>query len=238
MKSLLTAISFLTIFPINLKDVSDDDFKNSLRYYPVVGCLLGILFYLVSLLNLNLEIRAVLILFLWILLTGCFHLDGVADIFDALGAVKNREKAFEIMQDSRIGAVGTVAIVFTLFAKFILIKNSVIYFPYLLIIAPMGGRYSINFLAKRLEYAKESGLGKFIVDNTDFETFLISSLFLLISVIIINVSLIVVLLLFYLFLIFLSNFYYKKFGGVTGDMFGCSVEMSELFILCAGIIIN
>jgi adenosylcobinamide-GDP ribazoletransferase len=45
----------------------------------------------------------------WI--TGAFHEDGWADTCDALGGAVSRERALEIMKDSRLGTYGTVALV-------------------------------------------------------------------------------------------------------------------------------
>lgn len=50
-------------------------------------------------------------------LTGAFHEDGLADTFDALGGGVTRERALEIMKDSRIGSYGTVALVLALGLK-------------------------------------------------------------------------------------------------------------------------
>ena len=41
-----------------------------------------------------------------VLATGALHEDGLADTADALGAGANRERALEIMRDSRIGSFG------------------------------------------------------------------------------------------------------------------------------------
>jgi len=46
---------------------------------------------------------------LW--LTGAFHEDGFADTCDGLGGAVTRERALEIMKDSRIGAFGAIGIV-------------------------------------------------------------------------------------------------------------------------------
>jgi len=237
MKNFLFALSFLTIFPINLKNINNEIFKNSLRYFPAVGLFIGIVLFLITFLNLPPDITSLLILLAWVVLSGGFHLDGVADIFDALGSLKDREKAFEIMQDSRIGAIGTIAIVLTLISKFVLIRNTLIYSPLTLILAPVCGRYAINFLSRNLDYAKDKGLGKFIVDNTDTETFIASSFFVLVVTLILNVKFVFILFFYYIFLLILTLFFYRKFRGVTGDMLGASVELSELFILFAGVCI-
>jgi adenosylcobinamide-GDP ribazoletransferase len=52
-----------------------------------------------------------------VMLTGAFHEDGLADIADGLGGSQNRERALEIMKDSRVGAFGAIAVVLILLAK-------------------------------------------------------------------------------------------------------------------------
>ncbi|RIX85139.1 adenosylcobinamide-GDP ribazoletransferase [Acidovorax cavernicola] len=53
-----------------------------------------------------------------VMLTGAFHEDGLADVADGLGGSASRERALEIMKDSRIGAFGAVALVLALGLKF------------------------------------------------------------------------------------------------------------------------
>ncbi|MFP8777724.1 adenosylcobinamide-GDP ribazoletransferase [Hydrogenophaga sp. RWCD_12] len=52
-----------------------------------------------------------------VLLTGAFHEDGLADLSDGLGGSANRERALEIMKDSRIGSFGAIALVLALVTK-------------------------------------------------------------------------------------------------------------------------
>ena len=52
-----------------------------------------------------------------VLLTGAFHEDGLADVADGLGGSAERERALEIMKDSRIGAFGAIALVLALGLK-------------------------------------------------------------------------------------------------------------------------
>jgi adenosylcobinamide-GDP ribazoletransferase len=51
------------------------------------------------------------------LLTGGFHEDGWADTCDGLGGVVSRERALEIMKDSRIGAYGAMGLLMMLALK-------------------------------------------------------------------------------------------------------------------------
>ncbi len=50
-------------------------------------------------------------------LTGAFHEDGLADTADALGGSASRERALEIMKDSRIGSYGAIALALALGLK-------------------------------------------------------------------------------------------------------------------------
>lgn len=52
-----------------------------------------------------------------VLLTGAFHEDGLADLADGLGGSYDRERALDIMKDSRIGSFGSIALVLALLAK-------------------------------------------------------------------------------------------------------------------------
>jgi adenosylcobinamide-GDP ribazoletransferase len=51
------------------------------------------------------------------LLTGALHEDGLADTADGLSASQDRERALEIMKDSRIGGFGALALMLALLAK-------------------------------------------------------------------------------------------------------------------------
>ncbi len=235
MKSLITAFSFLTIIPLKQTDFNKNILKNSLRYYSVVGFFIGVILYLITFLNLNADLTTILILLSWVIITGGFHLDGLADVCDAIGSFKNRDKAFEIMKDSRIGAMGTVAISLSLIFKFFLIKNILFSSPLILMLSPVYGRYSINFLSKNLDYAKSEGLGKFIADNTDMETFIVSTIFVVAVTLFTGIAFIFLLLSIYIFLILISYFFHKKFNGVTGDMLGATVELTEIITMFLGV---
>jgi adenosylcobinamide-GDP ribazoletransferase len=52
-----------------------------------------------------------------VLLTGAFHEDGLADVFDGLGGSPDRDRALVIMKDSRVGAFGVIALMLVLLGK-------------------------------------------------------------------------------------------------------------------------
>jgi adenosylcobinamide-GDP ribazoletransferase len=71
----------------------------------------------------GLDVAIVLGLVFAALLTGAFHEDGLADSTDGLGGGQTRERALEIMKDSRIGTYGAVALVLLYLARFTLFRE-------------------------------------------------------------------------------------------------------------------
>lgn len=124
------AVQFFTRIPLpvrvaNWVGFSHDMQRASLAYFPLVGWLVGgvaacAFFGLMQLLpavSAAPWAAAILSTVLTVMLTGAFHEDGLADLADGLGGAVSRERALEIMKDSRIGSYGTAAMVLTLLLK-------------------------------------------------------------------------------------------------------------------------
>ena len=94
--------------------------NQSARHFPAVGLCVGAASALVLVLGHALFGPAVavgLAMAASVLITGAFHEDGFADTCDALGGAVGRERALEIMKDSRIGAYGAIGLVLMLGLK-------------------------------------------------------------------------------------------------------------------------
>lgn len=115
------ATQFLTRIPVPVGDAyTEERFANSVKHYPLIGILIGCIaagtYWLASQLF-PVAIAVVLSTALTILATGAFHEDGLADTFDGIGGGTTRERALEIMKDSRIGTYGTSALLLALATK-------------------------------------------------------------------------------------------------------------------------
>ena len=126
----LLAVQFFTRIPITgrLADwvgYSPELLRASAAHFPGIGVLVGALAAtLFALLQAVLPdttfaplVAAVLSTVATVLLTGGFHEDGLADVADGLGGSYERERALEIMKDSRVGAFGAMALVLALLGK-------------------------------------------------------------------------------------------------------------------------
>ena len=114
MRKILIAISFFTRFPIKLKDVSEEEFYDSMIFMPLVGLLVGAILFAVSwalsyIHVIQLQALFTMIVYIWI--TGGLHLDGFADTVDALFSARDHAKMMEIMKDSRLGSFGAIGLI-------------------------------------------------------------------------------------------------------------------------------
>lgn len=119
---MLLAISFFTRIPVKLKvDVTASMLNQASRYFALVGVLIGgcsaVAFYLSATL-LPVEIALLISMFCSVLLTGAFHEDGWADVWDGFGGGWTVENKLNIMKDSRLGTYGAAALLFILMIKY------------------------------------------------------------------------------------------------------------------------
>lgn len=110
----MLAVQFLTRLPVP-RDLpfSDALLIRATRFYPLVGMLVGaigaaVLFVAVQIWPM--PVAVLLSIAATVYATGAFHEDGLADAADGLGGGLTRERALEIMRDSRIGTYGTVTL--------------------------------------------------------------------------------------------------------------------------------
>ncbi|MBL8270434.1 adenosylcobinamide-GDP ribazoletransferase [Steroidobacter sp.] len=121
LRLLLMAVQFFTRVPMPAwVGHSAEHLSGAARYFPAVGVFIGaigaLVFWATSLV-LPGPLPAILSTAVTAFLTGAFHEDGLADTFDGLGGGATRDRALEIMKDSRIGTFGTAALVLTLLIK-------------------------------------------------------------------------------------------------------------------------
>jgi adenosylcobinamide-GDP ribazoletransferase len=91
-------------------------------------------------------------------LTGGLHEDGWTDLFDGLAASGERERVLEVMKDSRVGAVGALALFLLLGGKLAaLVALPAARVPGALVASHVLSRWSMLPLLWRLPYARPAG---------------------------------------------------------------------------------
>lgn len=117
---LLTALGLFTRLPLPARAFATPWQAGLLAWLPPIGVLIGLLAAGATWLGaqcFNPLLAGVVGTGVWIAITGGLHLDGVADCGDGLACCATREKRLEIMRDPRLGAFGAVALLLAVLLK-------------------------------------------------------------------------------------------------------------------------
>ena len=163
------AVQFLTRVPVPAGAAfTPARFAATPRYYPLVGALAGALcaaVYALAQASLTPAVAVLLALAAGLLVTGALHEDGLADTFDGIGG-GDRERALEIMRDSRIGTYGSLALGLVLAIK----AAALLGLPpgraaMALVVAHGLSRLSAVLVIASSRYVRARGVGKPIADG-------------------------------------------------------------------------
>ena len=228
---LLAALQFLTVVPVR-QQFDPAIVGRSQRAFPLVGVLLGLgLWGLAVSLPAAAPVVAILILLLWILVTGGLHLDGLADSADAWAAGRgDPARALDVMRDPRCGPMAVSTLVIVLLGKWVAIVALLeADAAFALIAAPTLARSGVLLLFASTPYARDSGLGSPYLQHYDATAGLIAALLgvglgLLLAGFWATVIALIV-------LAALRHLMLKAVGGMTGDTLGASIELVELAVL-------
>jgi adenosylcobinamide-GDP ribazoletransferase len=244
-KAFLLQLQFLTRIPLPFKlDFNEKEFARGIIFAPVIGLIIGLvsggiyyLFYLITGKSLPAIIFAVIA---EILITGGLHLDGLADTFDGVFSNRSRERILEIMKDSRIGTTGALALIMLIICKIgILLSIDASLLVPCFIIMPVISRMNIVWACGIFPNARKDGMANSLTDNTGIKDIIIATVLAgAISVIFLKFKVMIVLpasvLIGIIFLLYIK----KKIGGITGDIIGALIELTELIVLFAILIIE
>lgn len=219
-----------------------------LVFFPLAGLIIALIAFFSHFIFaaiFSVEITALLLLAVYVYLSGALHLDGLGDFFDAYFADRDQEKTIQIMHDSNSGVYAVVSLVLVLLLKYLLFKELLLQskLEFILIMAVIARFYAA--LALALFEAAEASvwansvkakLGKKDIVQSFIVTFIILSFSLAFfgsqGLPAILLALILTLALLY----YLANWSKKKIGGISGDLCGTIIELSELLILISAII--
>jgi adenosylcobinamide-GDP ribazoletransferase len=121
LRGLRLATQFLTRVPVaSVETCSPEEFSRSSAWFPLVGLGIGVLVGLILLVGVHRggSVTAVLGLLAWVWITGALHLDGLADLTDALAAShRDPQRFFAVLADPHLGTFGVVSVVLALMLK-------------------------------------------------------------------------------------------------------------------------
>lgn len=253
----VVAMQFLTRIPLPFTVPWE---ANTLRWalcsFSLVGIVIGFIiacaaFVLSSWISLiPLWMLALIIVTLWVLLTGGLHIDGWADTADAIGSRAPLDKQWEIMKDPRIGTSGTIAVMFLLLWKLALTYatlaailetsdgfsvQAVLPFLWIPAVARWGALGIFLWLPAAqssqlaVQWKKHLGLKEMVYATIPILMVLGTIVALLQWAGLLPLTLLAGW--YGLFLLLYRQWVYKKFRAVNGDLLGAFIEGSELWLL-------
>lgn len=236
MKYLRLAFSMLTVFPVgNMADQPQSgDSGRAAVWYPYVGLAIGVLAasgWCLSRLLFTTPLAAGLTLALWIGLTGGLHLDGLADCFDGLFTGSTRERRLEIMADPRLGSFGTIGVVL-----FLIIKTTALAvqpgsnIPFVILFACVLSRW-IVLIGGKQPLAREGGMAADFSTGLSNRTIVIAAFLPAVLIILGGWQAALAAGMAVLATVGILALALNRIGGVTGDVFGLIIEVSELMVL-------
>jgi adenosylcobinamide-GDP ribazoletransferase len=241
----LAAVQFLTRIPVPSLTYDSGSLTRAVKFFPVVGLLIGAAAALLHLLitpHLPRPVSALLVVTFLVAITGCLHEDGLADMADGFGGGASRDQILVIFKDSRIGSYGGAALVLSILARVALLASlPLAQISKYLIAAHVLCRWTTLPLSYYLDPARtenneaEAGQGARIARLTTRGTLIAGSIFTLVTCILtlrthaasaIAAAVVVTL---------LSGLYYqRKIHGVTGDCFGATNQLAEIAVYLVG----
>ncbi len=234
MKSLLVALSTLTALPLSPKEWTDKDLKQSVVFYPLVGTLIGGLLVLAGKMPMAHDLKALLLLLLWVAITVAFHLDGLSDCLDGFFGGKTPEERRRIMKDPTIGAFGVTGIALDLLFKYVLLTHLLAEgenWKWLLLV-PIAARWAVTLACLLFKAPSgDKGLGSQVLGLPApwFAASTVATLAIGIGLLKTQgVESILIAAAVALAVGFLSR---SRVGGLTGDGMGAIVELSEVSLL-------
>ena len=203
------------------------------RYFPAVGWVVGSVaagvLWLASLV-LPAPLPVLLSTAAGIWLTGAFHEDGLADTFDGLGGSAVRERALEIMTDSRVGTFGALALVLVVLVKLAALNAMPVMAACAAIIAAHSvSRWCSVVIIWRSKYA--GGLqsrAKVAVQSMSMAQFAVATAFGLLPAVLCGMSALAGIALALCTLAWLLRWFTMRLGGYTGDTLGATQQLTEI----------
>ncbi len=244
------AIQFLTRIPVPVKiNYKDELPAKSMAYYPLVGAVLGIVLICIDIIISGLfphSIVNILILIIFIYLTGGLHLDGFMDSIDGLFSGRGEDRVLEIMHDSRTGAFGVIAVILLILLKYLLLVELVTIYRYpVIFLMPVISRWHLVFAANNYPLAGGSKLGSNFSKYLTWKQLAAATFWLILLAVLVYIItgfppcfIIIIFTVCWLFTLLFARYVQKKIEGLTGDIYGAINELLEVLVLLTFIAIG
>ncbi|MGN0405119.1 MAG: adenosylcobinamide-GDP ribazoletransferase [Bariatricus sp.] len=246
-QSLIIAFSMYSRLPMPVIEWNEKNMKYAMCFFPLIGVVTGGMQYLVGSVMYHAAVGRILfaavMTLIPVVISGGIHLDGFMDTMDALGSCGDRQKKLEILKDSHSGAFAVMGMgcylvwslgIWSELTEEMLAPAACIY----VISRALSGYSVVTFPA-----AKDSGLARTFQDGAQKKAVQITSALWLLAGAALMLWADVWAAMGAAIGALCSWVYYrricrKQFGGVTGDLAGFFLQVSELAMLTGMVVMQ
>ena len=236
-----SAFQFLTRVPMPRLAYDTKALSRSAKFFPLAGLVIGLataLLFVGLLPHLPAAVAALGAVLFTTVVTGGLHEDGLADAADGFGGGWRREQVLEIFRDSRIGSYGAIAVAFSILSRTLLIAAlpRALAVQYL-VAAHVLCRWTVLPLGCVLPAARnDSGQGARLARQISVLSLAMGSIFAIATAAYLLRASASTAVLAALAVTALSGLYYhRRIGGVTGDCFGATMQLTEIAVYFTGV---
>ncbi len=232
MRSLRLATQFLTRLPVRrIEDFSPRELSRSALWFPVIGLGIGAVTMLpAAFVGERPLLAAALGVLLWTWMTGALHLDGLADLTDALAAShRDPDRFLTVLSDPHVGTFGVVSVVMVLLVKTAALASTSGFNLYAVALIPAWARLGPLLWGRWLEPLKP-GQGERFAQSPPHAGWLVAWMIVLLGA---SVLLAPILCVAPLVIAGWGYWLKKRLGGMTGDCLGAGIEVCETVLIVA-----
>ena len=235
-KGFVMSLGMFSVIPVTRDSFSDRHMPLVIPSLPIVGMLIGFLWYFISevllVISMPHMIKTATLLFASMFLTGFIHVDGFMDTADAFFSHRDIETKKKILKDPNVGVFAVVAVIFVALFQFCSIDaitangKTTLLFAYV----PIVSRCVVGIATLNMKPLFESGYNASFMEGKKPQYTLFISLFaaavLAIAWMIYGIYALLLLSEALVGVIAITCLY-KHFKGMSGDLCGFTIVFSE-----------
>ena len=245
-RSLLIAFSTYSRIPVPQVEWNEENRRYSMCFFPLVGLVIGLLLWgwtaLCGSLKIGMFLQGAVAALLPLAITGGIHMDGYMDTTDALASWQPKEKRLEILKDSHTGAFAVMGCAGYLLLSAAIYAEADASAGIRLVGVFVLSRALSAFALVRMKNARQNGMLNDISKAAEKRMVTLSGcVYAVLCLILWAVSggwiapacVLASALCYFCY----QHMAYKQFGGVTGDLAGWFLQITEL-VLAAVVVIG
>ncbi len=249
LRSFVFAFSMFSSLPVPTLEWRDDTRRLILAMFPFVGAAVGVFIWgwllLSEALGFGVLLRAAGLTLVPVAVTGGIHLDGFCDTVDALSSHAEPARKREILKDPHTGAFAVIGVVcymiayFALSAELAVTTTTPILLGLMFVVSRSLSGLSVLTLPSSAGDGTAATFRASALKTVSIVILLVifaaAAVYLFMTSVLTGAVMIASALVCVLYLAFVAR---RQFGGMSGDLAGYFLQISELVMLAAIVIVN